>query len=216
MYPPNLADPEFLRRSENYWFYGIVLSSMCYGLNFALAISSMRLLLSQTQFYVRKHSPPSVVDSEIRSRARYSFAFTFLLFGFATASIIPVIIVGKSAYSGAGNPSSGPAQYLVEHVFQNVTTLRVAYVLSIICNICTSLRLVGDSTPLSSDPTPTMFVFLDQNKFHSAEVFSGRVFLPQGCSVAWNSDGYTTYSVVCLDRFVFFDPLKTSLIKSKT
>jgi hypothetical protein len=144
MYPPHLSDPDFLQRSENYWFYGIVLSCMCYGLNLALALSCTRLLLLQLRSSSKKDGPMRVLHSNSERVNFYSLGSVFLLVGFATASMIPVVIVGKGAFSGTMDSSGGPAQYLVKHVFQDVTTLRVAYVASILCHIFISLRLVSN------------------------------------------------------------------------
>jgi apolipoprotein N-acyltransferase len=177
MYPPHFSDPEFLQRSENYWFYGIVLSCMCYGLNFALSLSCMRLLFPQLRSLSKRNCPLNVVYPNSEWRGLYLLGFVFLLFGFATASMTPVVIVGKGAFNGTMYLPGGPAQYLVEHVFQNVTTLRVAYVVSILCHICTSIHLVSNSTPPSSNLTLTISPSLDKNVSHSAEIFSGRILL---------------------------------------
>jgi hypothetical protein len=159
MYPPNFSDPVFLQQSENYWFYGIVLSCMCYGLNFALSLSCMRLLFPQLRSPSKKNYPLNVVNSNSERGNFYLLGLVFLLFGFATASMTPVVIVGKGAFNGTIDLPGGPAQYLMEHVFQNVTTLRVAYVVSILCHICTSIRLVGNSNPPVIQPDIDNFSF---------------------------------------------------------
>lgn len=159
MYSPRLSDPDFLQRSENYWFYGIVLSCICYGLNLALSLSCIRLLSPQFRFTSKKDRALYVGDTTSEWRKVYPLAEVFLLLGFATASIIPVILVGKGTFDGTMSLSGSPAQYLVRHVFQNVTTLRVAYVTSILCHIFTSIHRVSYDLLLPSTCHSQFFLF---------------------------------------------------------
>ncbi|KAF9451899.1 hypothetical protein P691DRAFT_295167 [Macrolepiota fuliginosa MF-IS2] len=126
----SFIDHQFVLRSERYWFRGIILSSICYGISFALYVACANLLVSRIT-----GSDPS--QPPMRTRRRWDiFSLVYITFMFAccTISILVVGISGEKAYVDFRTSPGGPSAYFVQHTFSHVTILKAAYISFLLCN----------------------------------------------------------------------------------
>lgn len=124
---PYPTDPSFPGRSERYWFRSIILANIGYGINFALYLICTGLLISRISGPTKE-----------RIRRRWdilSLVFVTFMFACCTISIVAESVTGEEAYVG---PSSlhpeGPAVYLFDRTFRDVTLLKAAYISFFLCH----------------------------------------------------------------------------------
>lgn len=140
MLPPYFADPCFVASSQKYWFRGIILAAIGYGVNFTLFILCANLL--RHHISSRRGDVTGVPD---RMRYRwdiFSLCYTTLLFILATVGIVLEAIVSERAFLQSGIPPAGPSIYLFDNVFGHVTILWPVYIAHISSHLLATGLLV--------------------------------------------------------------------------
>ncbi|KAJ3563325.1 hypothetical protein NP233_g9010 [Leucocoprinus birnbaumii] len=128
-YPADLAS--FLARSERYWFRGIILASVGYGIGICLYFACVNRLISRITGS-NPTQPPLT-----RTRRRWDiFSLVYITFMVAcsTMSILAEGITGEHAYVDHRSDLGGPPEYFFDHTFQHVTILKAAYISFVLCN----------------------------------------------------------------------------------
>ncbi|KAF9451868.1 hypothetical protein P691DRAFT_785763 [Macrolepiota fuliginosa MF-IS2] len=123
---------QFVRQSERYWFYGIILTGVGYGANLVLFIACVGLLYRR----VFPKGGSSASDTSRYHWDVFSLGYTLVMFGFATASIVLEVMVEERAFVEFRTAPDGPSLYLYENVFGRVTTLAAVYAMLIACHYC--------------------------------------------------------------------------------
>lgn len=139
MPPLDFSNSQFVQKSERYWFYGIILTSIGYGINLVLVVACVNLLYRRV--FVKGES--STIDRTRYLWDIFSLGYTLVMFGFATASMVLEVIIEERAFVEFRKLSGGPSFYLYDNVFGRITTLETGYIILIVCHCCAAGLLVS-------------------------------------------------------------------------
>lgn len=126
MFPSYFSDPYLVASSQKYWFRGIVLATIGYGVNLTLFISCVNLL--RHRISSGRGDAAGVLDGTRYKWDIFSLCYTNLIFGFATVTIVLEVIVNERAFVQPWISPAGPSIYLFDNVFGHVTILWPAYI----------------------------------------------------------------------------------------
>ncbi len=136
----DFSNPDLVTSSQKYWFHGIIITSIGYGVNVALFILCV-ILLRRRVFLGTGN-----VARAGKTRHRwdiFSLCYTIIMFGFATANIVLSIIVEERAFVSSWTYPTGPSLALFDSIFGHVTILRPAYVIMVSSHIFSAGLLVS-------------------------------------------------------------------------
>lgn len=134
----DFSDPDFVQQSEGYWFLGIILAGVDYGINITLLVICANFLRRRILEHRRDRLDPGQYRWDV-----ISLCYVLVMFGFATSSMVLEIRVTEDAFVELRDLPGGPSFYLCKRVFGRITTLRAGYVTLVLCHCCAEGLLVS-------------------------------------------------------------------------
>lgn len=192
----DFSDPDLVASSQKYWFHGITLASIGYGVNLTLFILCLNLL--RRRVFLRRGNV-AIAD---RTRHRwdiFSLCYTVLIFGFATVNIILEIIVEERAFVQFCTAPAGPSSYLFDNVFGHITILLPAYVVFYSCHIFAAGLLVSTAYCSTRQPTNE---YSDMALSRPVPSFNGHFLVVQPHSCVGGGHDIAVLFVCCIYMWV--------------